>query len=249
MVIKALIESWKAHGAQGELYHSFVEMLEMNWAVFEIVMEVLAGRCRADAVEDDVLVRDIAINRKERAIRRRLVEHLAMQTGDAVPSGLVLMSVVKDAERLGDYCKNLLEVEQMLTKAPCELSLAQDIVDLGAQVTQNFRGTLKAFTEGDAGIAREILEDESLMNQRCDRLVAKLARSDLPASEAVPTALWIRFLKRINAHLANICSSLVLPAHRIDYRLNYEKQKSAAGRVEARSRGEVPPPNPKKQLS
>jgi phosphate uptake regulator len=245
-MIKALIESWKAHGTQGELYHSFVEMLEMNWAVFEIVMEVLAGRVGAGEVEDDVLVRDIAINRKERSIRRRLVEHLAMKTGDAVPSGLVLMSVVKDAERLGDYCKNLLEVEQMLEKPACELRFSQDVVDLGAQVTQNFRGTLRAFTEADAVVAREILEDETLMNQRCDRLVSKLARSDLPAHEAVPTALWIRFLKRINAHLANICSSLVLPVHRIDYRLHYEKEKSAVGRVEARKRGEEPPPNPKK---
>lgn len=229
-MLKALFDTWRGRKAERELYDEFVEMLEMGWAVFRMVAEVLNGRTEADQVEDDVLVRDIAINRKERAIRRRLVEHVSLHSGGAVTSSLILMSVVKDAERIGDYCKNLLEVAQMMDKPAKELSFYTDIVDVGFQVTQNFRRTLNAFSEGDEDVAREIIEDETLINKRCDRLIDKIAQSDLAAREAVPTALWIRFLKRINAHLSNICSSLVLPVHRIDYRLTYEKEKSAAGR-------------------
>lgn len=240
MVIKALIESWKSNHAAEELYHWFVEMLEMNRGSFATVMNVLRGDEPADQVEDRILVTDIAINRQERAIRRRLVEHLCMNTEDAVPGGLVLMSVVKDTERLGDYCKNLLEVAQMLGKDTGDMQFRQELMDLNDRVTQSFDGTLAAFTQGDAATARDILEDEPLMNELCNRLVARVARSELPAREAVPTALWIRFQKRINAHLANICSALVLPVHRIDYRLHYEKAKSAAGRLEARQREDEP---------
>lgn len=53
---------------------------------------------------------------KERAIRKQIVERMSLDKGATVPASLVLMSVVKDAERVGDYCKNLLEVDQMLQK-------------------------------------------------------------------------------------------------------------------------------------
>jgi len=233
-MLKALFDTWRSRKSERELYDEFVEMLEMCWAVFEMVAEVLSGKVCAETVEDDLLVRDIAINRKERAIRRRLVEHVSLHSGGAVTTSLILMSVVKDAERIGDYCKNLLEVAQMMNKPAKELEFYQDIVDVGFQVTQNFRRTLSAFTDGDEELAREIIEDETLINKRSDRLIERISQSDLHAREAVPTALWVRFLKRINAHLSNICSSLVLPVHRIDYRLTYEKEKSAAGRAEGK---------------
>ena len=248
-MFKALFDAWRSRKTERELYDQFVEMLEMCWAVHEMVAEVLSGQVSANSVEDEVLVRDIAINRKERAIRRRLVEHMSLHGGAGVTTGLILMSVSKDAERLGDYAKNLLEVAEMMKIPARELRFYADIVDLGQQVTQNYRQTLRAFCEGDEDLAREIIEDETLINKRSDRLIGRVAESDLPASEAVPTAMWIRFLKRINAHLSNICSSLVLPVHRIDYRLRYEKEKSAAGRLEHSGSNEPPSENGNKSES
>ena len=42
--------------------------------------------------------------------------------------------------------------------------------------------------------------------------------SDISTREAVCTTLFVRGLKRIQAHLANIASSIVLPVHEIDHR-------------------------------
>ncbi len=100
-----------------------------------------------------------------------------------------------------------------------------------------FKDSIQAFSQEDEHLAREIVEDEGLNNKRCDALIETIARSDLSANEAVGTALWIRFLKRIEAHLSNICSSVVLPVHRLDSRLKYEKRKSAYGSME---RGQDP---------
>lgn len=239
-MLRTLFDTWRSRRNERELYDEFVEMLEMCWSVHEMVAEVLSGKVAVSAVEDEVLVRDIAINRKERAIRRRLVEHMSLHGGQGVTTGLILMSAVKDAERLGDYAKNLLEVADMMTQPAKELQCYTDLVDLGNQVTQNYRRTLEAFTDENEDTAREIIEDETLINRRSDRLIERVAASDLPASEAVPTAMWIRFLKRVNAHLSNICSSLVLPVDRIDYRLHYEKNKSAAGRQDHGQREDEP---------
>lgn len=227
-MLKQIVDIWRSRKTEGRLYHEFVEMLEMDWAMFEIVMEVIAGRVEPDTVQDDLFRRDIAVNRKERSIRKQIVETLSVRGEHAtVPASLVLMSVVKDAERVGDYCKNLLEMAQLMTKPVTELKHSREVVEISQHVSRIFQESIQAFSEEDEGLAREIIEDEGLMNKRCDALIETIARSDLGANEAVTTALWIRYLKRIEAHLSNICSSVVLPVHRLDSRLKYEKRKSA----------------------
>jgi len=221
-MLKALIDSWRSQRAQRELYDEFVQMLEMDWEMFRIVMDVLIGRAPAADLEHDILTRDIEVNRKERAIRRRLVEHMSLNPRASIPGSLVLMSVVKDAERIGDYCKNVLEVAQMLEGPASALQHWTDIVEIGNHVTQIFRDSIKAFSEVDEELAKEIIRDESLMTQRCDALVRKIARSDASTNDAVCSALLVRFFKRIDAHLSNICSSLVVPVHRLDYGLKGE---------------------------
>lgn len=232
-MLKQIIDIWRSRNTEGRLYDEFVEMLGMDWEMFEIVMEVVAGRVKPDDIQDDLFRRDIEVNRKERSIRKQIVESLSVRgENTTVPASLVLMSVVKDAERVGDYCKNLLETAQMMQKPVEELRYCQEVLEIGQHVSKIFKDSIRAFSEEDEELAREIIEDESLNNKRCDALIETIARSDLDANEAVSTALWIRFLKRIEAHLSNICSSVVLPVHRLDSRLKYEKRKSAYGEKE-----------------
>lgn len=223
-MLKQIIDIWRSRTTERRLYDEFVGMLKMDWEMFEIVMEVLAGKVDPDEVQDDLLRRDIEVNRAERSIRKQVVEVMSLGSGATVPASLVLMSVVKDAERVGDYCKNLLEVAQMINKPVTELKHSGEVIEIGRHVTEIFKSSIEAFSQEDENLAREIIQDEGLMNKRCDRLVENIARSKLGANEAVCTALWIRFLKRIEAHLSNICSSVVLPVHRIDYRLKYVKR-------------------------
>lgn len=231
-MLKQIIDIWRSRKTEGHLYHEFVEMLQMDWRMFEIVMEVLAGKVKPDDVQDDLLRRDIAVNRKERSIRRQIVESLSVRgENTTVPASLVLMSIVKDAERVGDYCKNLLETAQMMRKPVAELKYSHEVVEIGEHVSRIFQESIQAFAEEDEVLAQEIIEDEGLMNRRCDALIEAIARSDLDANEAVGTALWIRFFKRIEAHLSNICSSVVLPVHRLDSRLKYEKRKRTGRKV------------------
>ena len=58
--------------------------------------------------------RDVEVNALQRTIRRQVVAHLSFQNsrGD-VPYSLLLVSLVKDVERLGDYAKNLSEVRSV----------------------------------------------------------------------------------------------------------------------------------------
>ena len=55
--------------------------------------------------------RDVKVNKLERRIRKKVIAHVALASNaQDAPYCLLLMSLVKDAERLGDYAKNLAEV-------------------------------------------------------------------------------------------------------------------------------------------
>ena len=86
-------------------------------------LDVLTGqrgavqhRGRRD-VRTPLYERDVAVNELERSIRRKVLRHLTVNPGHDVAICLALMSVAKDAERIGDYCKNVFEVGVFYTKA------------------------------------------------------------------------------------------------------------------------------------
>jgi len=224
-MFRMLFDLWKSHQAVQDMMSSFVEMLEMDRKMFLLVLDVLKARVQRVDIQAEVYRRDIAINRKERAIRKGVVEYLSLHPGGDMPAGLVLMSIVKDAERVGDYSKNLLEVAQYLDQPLSDLRFHEEIGELADHVVQIVDDTIKAYRESDSGLARDVVQDEAAMTRRCDALIEQVARSDMSANEAVCTAMLFRFLKRIEAHLSNIASSLVLPVHRLDGRLSYKKKQ------------------------
>lgn len=226
-MFRLLFDLWKTQHSLKDILEEFVEMLEMDRLMFFIVLDVMKGQTSRLDVHEDVYKRDVEINRKERSIRKGLVEHLTLHPGGDVPACLVLMSIVKDAERVGDYSKNLLEVAQALNSPLEKLYYHQKILDTATHVIEVFENTIKAIRESDASLAKEVVQDEAAMTKRCDALVEKVANSDLSANEAVCTAMGIRFFKRIEAHLSNIASSVVLPVHRLDGRLDYKNKKKA----------------------
>src|SRR5690606_33368261 len=87
-----------------------LEMLDHAQWMFIRANDVLRGIATAEEVQESIYRRDQAINELERSIRRKILRHLIINPGDDVPACLALMSVAKDAERIGDYCKNVFEV-------------------------------------------------------------------------------------------------------------------------------------------
>lgn len=223
-MLKKLVDIWKSHRSLKRMLQNFQEMLEMDKRLFLLVLDAAKGRVDPLSVHSDVHKRDIEINRRERAIRKEIIEHLTFNPGGDVPSSLVLMSVVKDAERLGDYAKNILESAQLMDKPLAEFQHGQELLEIADRVVRVFDKTIAAFRQSDTELASEIVQDESSMTRRCDALVEQVAKSGLGANEAVCTAMLARFFKRCEAHLSNIASSVVLPLHKLDGRLEYKKQ-------------------------
>jgi phosphate uptake regulator len=199
------------------MYESLVSMLEAGeWMFGEAWKDAVAGKVRPE-VKEEMYRRDIEVNRAERSIRKRIVEHLSVQPGVDVPACLILMSVVKDAERIGDYCKNILDAAKSEAEPLSECDSFETFQDIQKEIAGMFAKTRKALTESDATLGNEVIVEERNIGARCEALIERLSSDRFTARVAVPRALLARYLKRVSAHLGNLASSLVMPLHKLDY--------------------------------
>ena len=178
-------------------------------AVFE-EMDVIEAGDQLDAVDQN-------LNETERAIRRELLVHGTVQ-GAEVDQGLMLMymSIAKDIERIGDYCKNIWNLAQM----GVSFKNAEDHDQLHQhceRVTSLIANSLQAFDAQDGNAVHALIPSIKDDMTKYDSLITQYVLSDRPGSFAAPRALFYRYLKRISAHLSNTLSGVVMPVDRLDY--------------------------------
>ncbi len=193
-----------------EAFDCFEEMLGHAHWMFGQALEVITSRTSADEIADALYSRDIEINKLERKIRRELVRHLTVYPGKDVAACLTLMSVAKDAERIGDYCKNVFEVGRFYHDPWGDSKLHDRLSEVQRRVEKLFTGTIEVFRESDQEGARELLEEVGQIKERCGEMErSMLAESHrLSTAEAVAFSLMARHFKRVAAHLGNICTAV-----------------------------------------
>jgi len=163
--------------------------------------------------------RDKRINKLERKIRRRVVSHLSVRGSRAeVPSALIFMNAVKDAERIGDYIKNIYDVVRELMPETADRSLYKDKLCGYADIMRDtMLDTAETFTESDEVRARAIIDIAREQGQALESSIAEITRSTLKTSDAVSLVLIMRFYKRIFSHLSNIASTVCMPVDKMDF--------------------------------
>ena len=208
---------WKGGAFVAKALQEFKEMLDCTETMYTLVRARLLEEAREPDLEERIRDIDKEVNDAQRDIRKRIIEHLSLQPTVDVNACLLLMSVVKDAERLGDYAKNLYEVTQIQDK-PMDIELFRRYFDdLDKDVSTLFQLTREAFVESDETKAQMAWGYENKVAKWCDNVVKELARSDLSVNEVVCFTLIARYFKRIVAHLVNIATSVVLPLSDLDY--------------------------------
>jgi len=208
---------WSRDDYITKLMSEFKEMLEDASEIFIDVCEMLVEHQEKPTLEDEVFDLDKRINQLEKDIRKKIVLHISVQPEKDATANLLFMSVVKDAERIGDYGKNLYGIKHILAK-PIDKDLYQNYFgDMDKKIINMFEGTKKAFLEYDREKAVESWKIEREVTKLCDNIVEKIAKSDLDTNTAVAYTLIARYYKRIAAHLTNIATSVILPIDDLDY--------------------------------
>ena len=199
------------------------QMLIDDRHTFDTAINALIGGTDPALVGKDVRKTDKRVNKAERAVRRELVVHVSVRgTSADIPLVLASMSVVKDAERIGDHAKDIWEI----ANSGVDLSDAADIDSLircRDRVSKLIADTARVFGDKDTDAAHAMLQAEDEVQDEYDQLIAQQLHTEKPARDAVPRALLYRYFKRITAHSMNILTSLVMPIDRLDY---YDEAKA-----------------------
>ena len=161
---------------------------------------------------------DIAINKLERQIRKQVIAHLTLGDGQRdAPYCLLLMSIVKDVERLGDYAKNVTDIYDDGGGPIPEDENGAELRELRAVVEETFGAVIHVFGRSDTQTALDLMKKGREVTRRCDSLVTRVARSEYDAATTTTMVLGTRYYKRIESHLLNVLSGVVMPLHKLDY--------------------------------
>jgi len=203
-----------------EMARQFGRMLDEGRHVFDLATSAYLEGADAELVRGQLIAADQGINLLEREIRRSLVVHATVHGASEFPAALILMSVTKDAERIGDYAKNILDVAAIRPKKS-DAHYHSHMLDLKTRISTALADARQIYDAQDAVRAAAFIENSEILKDECDDKIHEILRAGgeqvLEAAEPAATALCYRYFKRVVSHARNIVTSLVVPVDRLDY--------------------------------
>ena len=216
-MFKNLLDFWKGKDFLSEVLEEFNAMLEDAMLMFRSSYGKLVHGEDSDVMGQAVYDLDQRINARQKDIRKRIIEHLSVNPTVDVMACLLLFSVTKDAERLGDFAKNIYENSVLLVKPFNKETYNELFGNMESDILDLFMNTREAFIESDEEKAKRAWEYQRSIKRRCDDIIYKVSRSELSVNEAVCMALTARYIRRIASHLTNIATSVIVPLTDLDY--------------------------------
>jgi phosphate transport system protein len=218
-MFKEWLAIFKKDTLMDRAYQRSYLMLDLTREMFSRAKESLR-HLEDNQVDIDIYDKDSEINKYEREVRRNVFNHLAVSGTAKLPSGLALVSIIIDIERIGDYTKNIVE---LALNHPGKLhggKFEKDLQRVEGALEDNFVKTRDCFESCDGTMALKLLEEYKWLNPICDKILIGLIKEEdknIRPGDAVSLAMYFRWLKRINSHLRNIMTSVVNPFDRIGF--------------------------------
>jgi len=186
-------------------------MLRQSARMLELAMgALLDGR----PLEVDLDELDDVVDEGERMVRRSVLEHLSFNPQQDLVASLVLVSMVQDAERVGDFARGIAELVP-LARSERTGPFADELRVAAEKIRPLFGLCEAAFVEDDPEKARRVLQTYLEVKGELLDYTRRVAESGLGADMAVVYSGAARSLRRVGAHLSNIASSVVQPYDRI----------------------------------
>ena len=221
-VFKDLVNIWKSEDSLSQAWTSSNEMFHLSHEMFTDSVNALRSGEKNKVIKS-IKLRDEEINQYHRDIRKKVVTHYSVSKDVTnINSGLVLINMVIDIERVGDYTKNILDLAKYYPKKLKSEKISKDLRTIEQAVIERFQNTVNAVEEMDEIAAKELIKSyRSDLGKLSDNLVASSISGDLKIGEehmASSMVLYARYLKRIGAHLKNITSVVINPFESIGYK-------------------------------
>ena len=222
-IFTEIISVWRKEDLLSEAWEKSLEMLDLSHNMFVKAVKK-SKKQESLSVLKQLKNRDKEINKYQREVRRKIITHVSLQNNiNDISSIMVLMNMVVDIERIGDYSKNILDLaiyypERLNTKI-----LHPELHEIEQVVKSRFDKTVDAIKTEDVELASKLIKGfKKQVTTASDRIVNNIISGELnleSGSESAATVLYARYLKRIGSHLKNITTTIINPIDSIGYQL------------------------------
>lgn len=222
-VFNDLIQIWKSDDLLSQAWDDSIKMLELSEELFlESISCLKSGE--KNKVISLLKEKDQVINQYQRDVRKKVVTHFSVnQNNIELNSALVLINLVVDVERIGDYCKNILDLSKSY---PGEFDVSdfnEDLECVESEVTNRFKETISIISKNDESAAKDHVSSyKKEIGKVCDKIVSHCVQGKIKTNSEKNTAalaLYSRYLKRISAHLNNVSSVIINPIEMVGYNI------------------------------
>ena len=215
---KQIFQLFKRESLCDEAFKEAIKMLRASQSMY---IDAVTSLREEGSLEFDIYKRDREINKYERDVRRKIVTHLAISQNPDTNHALVLTAIVIDIERVGDITKNIVELAKDIPDVFNAGEIDEDVTKIENTVTSMFETIIPALETSDAESARKIYADHQSVVELVESNLRLLKTGGVLSGgcgAAVVAALYIRYLKRISAHIKNVATSIINPYYRIGFR-------------------------------
>ena len=227
-MFKKFKELFSSENLLDSAFKTTLTMVEFDQKMYDAARKTLR-ESDSDELPFDVRKTDRKINKFERQVRRHVMTHLTIAGTQNLAPGMALISIVIDVERIGDYTKNIVDLATMHKKRLKGGKHEAMLKEIETVIEDAFTKVIQVLKTHDKKLAREVMQVEEETGKKAEAIIASILSGkdkNLGTADAVTLSMYARFLKRINAHLTNIASSIVNPFPRIGFREKRKTKKS-----------------------
>lgn len=218
MFFEDIFKLWQRNDLLSQAISDTNEMLTIAEKFYITVSQALFDNDKSEKLDKEIVKKkDYLLNHFERSIRKKTFEHMTVsdKKDQNLYSGVVLLFVSGDIERLGDYCKNIFEVVELRDNLKNQDLNIQSEIYLKS-IKEMFENTIKAFSDTNTEKAKKVINKHYEIKTSIDIKLAELAVDKSGENFAI-YALLFRYLKRLSSHLRNISTSISNPIDQIGY--------------------------------
>jgi phosphate uptake regulator len=207
---------WSTGNLLEASFEEVENMIDLARDMFEYSINLVIENAKN---REDIYKSDQELNHSEREVRRKVLEHLSINPAQDINPSLILVTIIIDIERIGDYSKNIVELaDRSGDSLECEYT--NIVRDLKSRIVKNINTTIESFKEGNEEKAIPVLEDHLEIANICEENMAKLINEEIKISTrlSIIYTLLFRYIKRVSAHIKNVASSIINPYDRIGFK-------------------------------
>ena len=218
-MLKELLAIFRKDSMLDNAFNRSYEMLDITKQMFLNARRTLRETDTID-LDRSVYELDKKVNKYQREVRKEVLQHLSIAGVESLASGLNLIGIIIDLERIGDYTKNIVEMAECHHAKLEAGDREEDLRKIETALEKAFDRIRDVLENSDEEAARALIKDYIWINPTCDKHVRGFIKEEdesLSRRSTVALALYFRFLKRIHSHLRNIATTVYRPFHKTGF--------------------------------